>query len=80
MKDNLSELMFQFIVDRGLRYKWDKYFEKHQEKIDPEDICSRCLGSGETVFGGSFGRATHHAVCRLCNGTGIKPKDIEEPK
>ncbi|MCK5342160.1 MAG: hypothetical protein KAR20_02085 [Candidatus Heimdallarchaeota archaeon] len=80
MKDKLSELMFQFIVDNGLRSEWDKYFEKNQEKVKPEDICPNCLGSGETVYGGSFGGATHHEVCRLCNGTGIKPKDIEEPK
>lgn len=80
MKDKLSELMFQFIVDKGLRSEWDVYFEKNQEKHDPEDICLSCFGSGETVYGGSFGGPTHHIKCLACGGTGIKPKDNEESK
>lgn len=78
MKDKLSELMFQFIVDKGLRNEWDKYFEANQEKLKVINVCPDCLGSGETVFGGSFGGATHHTICLTCKGTGLKPVDTEE--
>jgi DnaJ-class molecular chaperone len=76
MSEKLSDLMFQFIVDNGLRSKWDKYFEANQP--DPEDVCPDCNGSGEYVYGGSFGGPTHHQNCFNCKGTGIKPKDDEK--
>ena len=36
------------------------------------DICPNCMGSGEIVFGGSFGGASHHTICLMCKGTGLK--------
>ena len=72
MSEKLSDLMFQFIVDNGLRSKWDKYFEANQP--NSEHDCPDCMGTGEHVFGGSFGGPTTHQRCFNCNGTGRKKK------
>jgi len=37
MSEKLSDLMFQFIVDKGLRSEWDVYFEEHQEQESDYD-------------------------------------------
>ena len=79
--DRLAVLMFQFIVDKGLRNEWDVYFEKNQDKLQPItviNICLDCHGAGEHVFGGSFGGPTTHTVCLTCKGTGLRPPDKEE--
>ena len=78
MKDKLSELMFQFIVEKGLRSEWDVYFEKNEGKLKVINLCPDCLGAGETVFGGSFGGPTTHNICLTCKGTGLKPTDDEK--
>jgi DnaJ-class molecular chaperone len=76
MKDKLSELLFKFIVKKGLRSEWDKFFEANQP--DPDELCPHCVGSGEIVFGGSFGGPTTHTTCLTCKGTGLKPTDDEK--
>lgn len=76
MSEKLSNLMFQFIVDKGLRSEWDMYFEANQP--DPEDLCPDCNGSGEHIYGGSFGGPITIQKCLACKGLGLKPKDVEE--
>jgi len=39
------------------------------------EVCPDCMGAGETVFGGSFGGATHHQPCFGCKGTGRVKND-----
>lgn len=79
--DRLAVLMFQFIADKGLRNEWEEYFEANEGKFligKVINTCPDCHGSGEHVFGGSFGGPTTRRICLTCKGTGLRPPDKEE--
>ena len=70
----LKHKPLQWFLDTFLikteRSSEEDLFRQIQKDEREGESCPSCMGSGERVFGGSFGGATHHQPCIRCNGTG----------